>query len=64
MGENDDIAIKSLEDDLDLIASKTVNCSCFSKKFVKNGNHNYEQQEKQFAKIVVDWIKKGFKGLK
>lgn len=57
MGENDDIAIRTLEEDLDLIASKAVNCPSFTKRFVFGGNHNYERQEKQFSKIVLEWLK-------
>ena len=56
MGEHDDIAIRTLKDDLDLIASKAINCPSFTKRFVKGANHNYERQEKDFAKIVLKWI--------
>lgn len=58
MGEYDDIAIRTLKKDLDLIASKAINCPSFTKKFIKGGNHNYERQEKQFAKVIYDWASK------
>ncbi len=56
MGEKDDIAIRSLEGDLDLIASRATRCPLFTKHFVKDGNHNYERQEKDFAKAVLKWV--------
>ena len=58
MGEHDDIAIRTLKKDLDLIASKAINCPSFTKHFVENANHNYERQEKSFAKIILQWAKK------
>lgn len=58
MGEHDDIAIKTLKEDLDLIASKATNCPFFSKQFIKGGNHNYERQEELFAKVIYDWVQK------
>ena len=60
MGENDDIAIKTLHEDLGLIASKAINCPSFTKKFIKDANHTYDRQEKQFANIIKAWIKEKF----
>jgi alpha/beta superfamily hydrolase len=57
MGENDDIAIRTLEEDLDLIVNKAVGCPSFTKKFIKSANHTYNGQEKQFSNVVLDWIK-------
>lgn len=58
MGEHDDIAIKTLEEDMDLIASKAVNCPFFTKEFIKGANHTYDQQEEAFAKVITDWVDK------
>ncbi|MCR4330204.1 MAG: alpha/beta hydrolase [Candidatus Roizmanbacteria bacterium] len=58
MGELDDIAIKTLEEDMDLIASKAEKCPSFTKEFIKGANHTYDQQEEAFAKVVTDWVKK------
>jgi len=60
MGEKDDIEIRSLKNDLDLIASKAINAPSFNKKFVKGANHSYSRREKDLAKIVVNWIKKKY----
>lgn len=58
MGEHDDIAIRSLKEDLDLIASKATSCPSFKKQFIKGANHTYDQQEKEFSSTVADWVKK------
>lgn len=56
MGENDDIAVKTLKEDLDLISSKAIGAPSFTMKFVKGANHTYDRVEDGFAKIVLDWI--------
>jgi len=56
MGEHDDIAINTLQDDLDLIELKATSCPSFTKQFIKNGNHNYERQEELFANTILSWI--------
>lgn len=58
MGELDDIAIRTLEEDMNLIASKAVGSPSFTKEFIKGANHTYDQQEEMFAKVVTDWISK------
>jgi len=57
MGENDDIAINTLENDLALIKSKALSCPQFSIEFIKEANHTYDRQEESFAKVVLSWIK-------
>lgn len=56
MGEHDDIAVRTLKEDLDLIETKAINCPSFTKQFIKGGNHNYEQQEELFANTILNWI--------
>ena len=56
MGENDDIEIRTLKEDLDLIASKAINCPSFTKKILKGANHSYERQEKPLSVEVLRWI--------
>lgn len=56
MGEHDDIAVRTLKEDLDLIESKATSCPVFTKQFIKGGNHNYERQEKSFANTILQWI--------
>lgn len=57
MGEYDDIAVRNLKEDLDLIGSKAINCPAFTKQFIKGGNHNYERQEESFANTILQWAK-------
>lgn len=57
MGEYDDIAIRTLEEDLDLIASKAISSPSFTKSFIKGANHTYDRQEEQFSRIVLNWVK-------
>lgn len=58
MGENDDIAIRSLEEDLNLIESKVEKCPSFTKKFIPDANHTYDNCEQQFSDEILRWIKK------
>lgn len=58
MGENDDIAIRTLEEDLGLIAKKAINAASFTKLFVMGANHNYDRVEKDFAEVVLKWLVK------
>lgn len=57
MGEYDDIVIRSLKKDLELIASKTVNSPVFTKKFIKGANHVYDTKEEDFAEVILEWVK-------
>ena len=57
MGEKDDIAIKTLEEDLALISQKATSCPMFVKKFIKDANHTYDGQEEQFSRAVLAWVK-------
>jgi len=56
MGEKDDIAIRTLEEDMDLIKQKAKSCPSFTAKFVKGANHTYDQEEKQLAKYIIEWL--------
>lgn len=56
MGENDDIAIRTLSEDLDLIASKAKGSPSFTKKFIAGANHTYDNKEKQFSDVILEWI--------
>lgn len=60
MGESDDIEIRTLKEDLDLIATKAVNCPSFAKKFIPAANHTYDKQEKSFANTILEWIKTNY----
>lgn len=56
MGEYDDIEIRNLKDDIELIKSKATATSDFQIKFIVGGNHSYENREDEFAATVIDWI--------
>lgn len=60
MGENDDIEIRKLDEDLDLIASKAVSCPDFSKQFISGANHTYDFKEQEFGKVILNWLQKTF----
>jgi hypothetical protein len=42
MGEHDDIEIRDLHEDIELIKSKATNCKDFEIIFIDGANHNYE----------------------
>ncbi len=56
MGEFDDIAIKTLKEDMDLIAEKSIRTISFTKKFIPGANHGYEGQENILAKEIISWV--------
>lgn len=60
LGEKDDIAIRSLKEDLDLIKSKAINCPKFTSKILDKANHNYDDEENELSKMILDWIKQEF----
>lgn len=57
IGEYDDIEIRTLREDLDLIATKATNCLAFTKKFIPRANHTYDNQERQFAETILGWAR-------
>ncbi|HVI69072.1 MAG TPA: alpha/beta fold hydrolase [Magnetospirillaceae bacterium] len=59
MGEHDDIEIRDLRDDIQLIKSKATSCEDFRVEFVSGANHDYQNREEEFADIVLSWLKNG-----
>ncbi len=57
LGEHDDIVIRSLKEDLNLIKEKATECPNFTTSIVKGANHNYENRESELARLVLEWIK-------
>jgi len=57
MGEHDDVTIRNLKDDLELIKSKAKSSAKFDIKFIEGANHNYENREDEFTRAVIEWIK-------
>ncbi len=58
MGEYDDIAINTLEEDMEIIAAKATNSPSVTKKFIPKANHTYDGQELRLAQVINEWIKK------
>ena len=56
IGEHDDIEIRNLKDDIELIKSKATATADFQIKFIVGGNHNYENREDFFVDAIIDWI--------
>jgi pimeloyl-ACP methyl ester carboxylesterase len=57
LGEHDDVVIKSAEEDLELLKSKSEKCLSFTKEIIKGANHNYEGREKELGKKIINWVK-------
>jgi pimeloyl-ACP methyl ester carboxylesterase len=57
MGEHDDVTIRNLKDDLELIKSKALAAAKFDIKFIEGANHNYENREELFSDVVIEWVK-------
>lgn len=57
MGEYDDIAIRRLSEDLELIKKKAVGTKAFSQTMIPRASHVYDGQEEAVSKEVVNWIK-------
>lgn len=57
MGEHDDIEIRNLHDDMQLIKSKATSCEDFKIVFVSGANHDYQNREDAFADVVLRWLK-------
>lgn len=57
MGEFDDVAIKTLEEDMALLKCKAVSAPSFETHLLSGANHGYDGKEQEFAKKVVGWVK-------
>ncbi len=55
-GEYDDIIIRSLEQDLDLIKQKCKSCMHFSKAVIPDAAHNYDLAPEKLAETIRDRI--------
>jgi len=56
MGEYDDIEIRDLKGDIELIKSKAISTSRFTIQFIAGANHDYQNREDKFASTIIDWI--------
>lgn len=57
MGEHDDIAIRTLEEDMELLKTKATNSPLFDTYLLPGANHGYEGKESEFAQKVIEWVK-------
>lgn len=57
VGEYDDIAIRTLEEDIELLKSKANAAPSFDTYLLPGANHSYEGKESEFATKVISWIK-------
>lgn len=58
VGENDDIAINSLEEDMAILKSKATNVPSFETYILPRANHVYDGEERGFANKIVEWVTK------
>ena len=56
LGSKDDIAIRSLEEDLKLIKEKAISCPSFTTKIVQGAVHTYLGKENEVAELILGWI--------
>ena len=56
-GEFDDVIIRSLEEDANLLKSKATGALSFETKIIPHANHDYEMQEQMLAETILRWIK-------
>ncbi len=64
MGEYDDIAIRTLEEDMDLIENRAIECPAFTKKYIPKASHTYDGVEENVSEIVLDWLQKTLEWVK
>lgn len=58
MGSEDDIVIRSISKDLELIQQKALSCPFFEIHIFENANHLYENCEEEIGLYLTDWIEK------
>ena len=56
MGEHDDIAIKTLLEDMALLKEKAIHSPSFKTHLLAGANHGYEGREKEFSEEIIKWI--------
>lgn len=58
VGENDDIVIRTLEKDMELLGQKAINAPSFETHIIPGADHGYVGKEKEFSSKIIEWIKK------
>jgi pimeloyl-ACP methyl ester carboxylesterase len=56
MGEFDDIKIRDLHENMELIKSKAVSCPDYQIEFIAGANHNYENREAELSQTIIKWL--------
>lgn len=58
LGEYDDIEINSLDNDLEQIKNKAINCPNFENAILKEADHVYGNKEKELSQLLLKWLNK------
>jgi pimeloyl-ACP methyl ester carboxylesterase len=58
MGQNDDIEIRTLEEDLELIKQKATSSTSFTTNILEGANHTYRNKEQELSLMILEWLKK------
>lgn len=56
-GERSEMAIRSLEEDLNLMESKATGCPTFTQKLIPDATHWYDRCEDRLAETILGWVK-------
>lgn len=56
MGEYDDIAVLTLQEDMDLLAQKAINSPTFTKVFLQGAPHTYDNKEREVSECILNWL--------
>jgi pimeloyl-ACP methyl ester carboxylesterase len=57
MGEYDDIVVRSLQEDMDLLREKACNTVSFTKVFLQGASHTYDNRENELSEEILKWLK-------
>lgn len=57
MGEHDDIAIRTLPEDMEVLKQKATGCPSFTTFLLPKADHVYNGKETAFAEKILEWVK-------
>lgn len=57
MGEHDDVVIRSLPEDMELLKSKATAAISFENVIIPGANHGYEGKEEELVQSILTWLK-------
>jgi predicted alpha/beta-fold hydrolase len=56
MGEYDDIVVRSLHQDMDLLEAKSLEAKSFTKVFLTGASHTYDNRETELSQEILKWL--------